>query len=41
MPENFKNANLLSLVKKVQLDVEILKYFHPISNLAYISIKAH
>ncbi len=37
MPEDFKNANLLPLVKKIQLDVEILKNFRPISNLAYIS----
>ncbi len=38
MPEDFKNANLLPLVNKIQLGVEILKNFHPISNLAYISI---
>ncbi len=37
MPEDFKNANLLPLLKKNQLDVEILKNFCPISNLAYIS----
>ncbi len=37
MPEDFKNANLLPLVNKIQLGVEILKNFHPISNLAYIS----
>ncbi len=37
MPEDFKNANLLPLLKKVQLDVEILKNFHPLFNLAYIS----
>ncbi len=32
-----KCANLLPLLKKIQLDVEILKNFRPISNLAYIS----
>ncbi len=37
MPEDFKNANLLPLLNKIQLDVEILKNFRPISNLAYIS----
>ncbi len=37
MPEDFKNANLLPLLIKIQLDVEILKNFRPISNLAYIS----
>ncbi len=37
MPEDFKNANLLPLVKIIQLDVEILKNSPPISNLAYMS----
>ncbi len=37
MSEDFKNANLLPLVTKIQLVVKILKNFHPISNLAYIS----
>ncbi len=37
MSEDFKNASLLKLVKKIQLDIEILKNFRPIFNLAYIS----
>ncbi len=37
VPEDFKNANLLPLLKNVQLDVEMLKNLSPISNLAYIS----
>ena len=37
MPEDFKDANLLPLLKKSQLDIELLKNFRPISNLAYIS----
>jgi hypothetical protein len=37
MPQDFKEANLIPLLKDQALDVEILKHFRPISNLAYIS----
>lgn len=37
MPENFKEALLLPLLKKANMDYEIFKHFRPISNLAYIS----
>ena len=37
MPESFKEAILIPLLKKILLDPEILKHFRPISNLAYVS----
>ncbi len=37
MPDNLKQAILISLLKKALLDPEILNRFRPISNLAYIS----
>ncbi len=36
MPENFKKAILIPLLKKILSDPEILKHFRPISNLAYL-----
>ena len=37
MPSNLKKALLLPLLKKNDLDAEILKHFRPISNLTYLS----
>lgn len=37
MPQTFKNAVVLPLLKKPSLDVEIMKNYRPISNLAFIS----
>ncbi len=37
MTDDFKWANLLPHLKKMTLDVEILKHFRPISNLPFVS----
>ncbi len=37
MPSQLKNAILSPLLKKISLDIEILKNFRPVSNLAFIS----
>ncbi len=37
MPDDLKEAILYPLLKKLGLDVEILKHFRPVSNLAFIS----
>ena len=37
MPENLKEALLITLLKKLLLDHEVLKNFRPVSNLAYLS----
>lgn len=37
MPVDFKEANLLPLLKGPSMDVEILKHFRPVSNLVYVS----
>ena len=37
MPDELKKVLILPLLKKSGLDIEILKNFHPVSNLMYIS----
>ena len=37
MPDDYKNAVLIPLLKKISLDQEIFNNFRPISNLVYIS----
>ena len=37
MPEDYKDAILIPLIKKAILDCEILKKFRPVSNLTFIS----
>ena len=37
MPDDYKNAVLIPLLKKISLDQEIFNNFGPISNLVYIS----
>ena len=35
MPDDYKNAVLIPLLKKISLDQEIFNNFRPISNLVY------